>query len=313
MTLDPQARWILDVIEQSGKPALNEVSAVEARKMYLEAMAILNPEKPDVYRIEDRTIPGSARHIPIRIYTPKPTDDEALPVLVFYHGGGYTIGDLDSHDTPLRALANESGCVIVSIDYRMGPEHRFPAAVDDCYAATCWVFENAATLGCDAARLAVGGDSAGGNLAAVVTQIAKRENGPKIAFQLLIYPATDMSASSESHKRLSQGYRLTGDLIKWFTDNYIAPKDYGDVRASPSLEKDLSGLPPALIITAGYDPLVDEGQEYARRLNEAGVPTTYTCYKGMIHGFFGWWGVFEAAKQAISQAASTLRVALRKK
>jgi acetyl esterase len=233
---------------------------------------------------------------------------------VYFHGGGWVIGDLDTHDTLCRQLANGSGCAVVAVDYRLGPEHRFPAAVDDCIAATHWVRREAARLGLDASRMAVGGDSAGGNLAAVVS-IADRDAGDTgaapLRLQILIYPATDMRRGAPSHTSNGQGYLLTRDTIGYFHDHYITdPAQDLDWRASPLLHPDLSRLPPALVITAGYDPLRDEGLQYAQRLSEAGTPSSHICFERQVHGFVLMGKVLEEANTAVAVCASQLRGAL---
>ena len=259
--------------------------------------------------VRDLQAPGPGGPIPLRGYRPAgsaPAD--VLPALVYYHGGGWTIGDLDTHDTLSRELCNLSGCAVVAVDYRMGPEHRFPAAVDDALAATYWVRAQAAELGIDASRLAVGGDSAGGNLAAVVAIAARDAGDLPIAFQLLIYPATDMRCVHPSHTSNGQGYVLTSDSIRYFHDHYIDdPRHDLDWRASPLLHPDLSRLPPALVLTAGYDPLRDEGLDYARALTAAGNRAAYVCFERQIHGFITMGRLIDEANAAVSMCAAELR------
>jgi acetyl esterase len=226
---------------------------------------------------------------------------------VYFHGGGWVIGDLDTHDTFCRQLANGAGCAVLSIDYRMGPEHRFPAAVDDCLAALDWAAREADALGLDASRLAVGGDSAGGNLAAVAALATRDAGGPSLAYQLLIYPATDMRRGAPSHARNGQGYLLTTETMAWYHDHYIDdPRHDHDWRASPLLHPDLAGLPPALVLTAGYDPLRDEGLEYAQRLSEAGNRVSYVCFERQIHGFILMGRVIDEANDAVGLCAAAL-------
>jgi acetyl esterase len=240
------------------------------------------------------------------------SESEVLPVLVYFHGGGWTIGDLDTHDVVCRQLAVESGCAVVSVDYRLGPEHRFPAAVDDCVAAVRWVREQAAALKVDPAKVAVGGDSAGGNLAAVVSLALRDAGDPPLAFQLLIYPATDMRAGAPSHTTNGQGYMLTRDSIAYYRGHYIAdPAQWTDWRASPLLAASHAGLPPALVLTAGFDPLRDEGLQYADALSTAGVPTQYVCFERQIHGFITMGRVLDEANTALALCGSALRRALR--
>jgi acetyl esterase len=311
MTLDTEARSLLDWIAAAGRPPLQTLPPADARAFYKQSRGALHPEPPAVASVEDRDIPGPHGPIPIRIYRPQPSDaHESLPVLLYFHGGGFTIGDLDTHDVVCRCLANEAGCAIVSVDYRMGPEHKFPCAVDDCFAATAWVAEHARELRIDAARIAVGGDSAGGNLAAVVSIMARDARNPPLAFQLLIYPATNLHHNTASAQELADGYLLTMAVIEYFRGNYLrGEEDRDDWRASPLLAEDLARLPPALIMTAGFDPLKDEGKAYAERLVAAGVPVTHTCYEGTIHGFITMGKVLKAANQAIAEAGAALRAA----
>jgi acetyl esterase len=257
--------------------------------------------------VRDFAASGPAGPIPLRLYRGLGAAAGApLPLLVYFHGGGWTIGDLDTHDIVCRTLANKARCAVIAVDYRMGPEHKFPAAVEDCIAATRWVAERAAALGVDAARIAVGGDSAGGNLAAVVAITLRDALGPALVFQALVYPATDQRMDSASHARFGEGYLLTRDNMLWFRDNYLSPADYDDWRASPLRAADLARLPPAHIITAGYDPLVDEGRAYSDRLVAAGVPVLYECFEGMAHGFLTMGGVVAAANHALYRLGQSL-------
>jgi acetyl esterase len=231
-----------------------------------------------------------------------------LPVLVFFHGGGWVVGDIESHDTGCRHLANRAECAVVSVDYRLAPEHKFPAAVEDCLAATAWVAGNAASLGVDAGRLAVGGDSAGGNLAAVVSLLARDHGTPRIGHQLLIYPATDAAMRHDSMARFAEGYVLTRSTMRWFYEQYLRTlADAADWQASPLAAPDLGGLPPAFVLTAGYDPLCDEGDAYAARLAAAGVSVTHRRFTGQIHGFALNGKIIRAAETALDEAAAALR------
>ena len=259
--LHPQARALLDLIAERGVPPTHTLSPQEARAVYRDRRGFTQPAPPPVASVQSLQAEGPLGPIPLRLYRPLGTmADQVLPALVYYHGGGWVIGDLDTHDTLCRELANGSGCAVVSVDYRLAPEHRFPAAVDDAIAAARWVRREAAALKLDAQRIAVGGDSAGGNLAAVVALSVRGSSAPPLAFQLLIYPATDMRAVAESHRTNAQGYILTADSVSYYRGHYIAdPAQWSDWRASPLLAPDLKGLPPALVITAGYDPLRDEG------------------------------------------------------
>ncbi|RZL97720.1 MAG: alpha/beta hydrolase [Variovorax sp.] len=309
--LHPQARALLDLIEERGLPATHTLTPAEARSVYRDRRRFTQPDAPEVDEVRERQADGPHGAIALRFYRPLGSGAAVLPVLVYFHGGGWTIGDLDTHDTLCRELANGSGCAVVAVDYRMGPEHRFPAAIDDALAATRWVRREAATLGVDADRLAVGGDSAGGNLAAVVALAARDAGDPPIAFQLLIYPATDMRRGHPSHVRNGRGYLLTRESIAYYHDHYIDdPRHDLDWRASPLLASDFAGLPPALVITAGHDPLVDEGADYARRLSEAGNRVSYVCFERQIHGFITMGRVLDEAHTAVALCAVELRRAL---
>lgn len=313
--LHPQAKALLDLLEERGIPPIHTLSPADARRMYLERRHLTQPAQPDVAQVAALRADGPHGDIPLRLYRPlQPADSSstAQPVLVFFHGGGWVIGDLDSHDTLCRELANGSGVTVVSVDYRLGPEHRFPAAVDDCIAATRWVHARASELGLDAARMAVGGDSAGGNLAAVVALALRGDSALQLAWQLLIYPATDMRFNAASHKRNGQGFLLTSDTIRYFHDHYIDQAQHDlDWRASPLLHPDLSGLPPALVLTAGYDPLRDEGLHYAQRLTEAGNRATHISFERQIHGFILMGRVIDEANVAVAICAAELRRELR--
>jgi acetyl esterase len=231
-------------------------------------------------------------------------------VLVYFHGGGWTFGDLDTHDVVCRELANLARSALASVDYRLAPEHKFPAAVEDAVAATRWVAREATALALDPRRIAVGGDSAGGNLAAVVALVARDEGGPSLVMQVLIYPATDMAADTPSHAEFADGYVLTREAILWSRANYLrSPDDVADWRASPLRARDHTRLPPASIVTCGFDPLRDEGRAYADRLQAAGVPVTYECFEGMVHGFVTMGGAIAAAHHALYRCAQALRQA----
>ena len=307
--LHPQARALLDLIEQRGLPPTHTLTPPEARRYYLERRFFTQPAPPDVALVRELQAEGPHGAIPLRLYRPLGTAADALlPVLVYYHGGGWVIGDLDTHDTLCRELANAAGCAVVAVDYRLAPEHRFPTAVDDCLAATYWVRRNAATLGVDATRLAVGGDSAGGKLAAVVAILARDAGDLPIVFQVLIYPATDQRRGAPSHQTNGQGYLLTSDSITYYHDHYLPdPAQDLDWRASPLLRDDLSRLPPAFVLTAGYDPLRDEALQYSQRLNEAGTLATHICFERQIHGFITMGKVLDEASTAVALCAAELR------
>jgi acetyl esterase len=312
MAVDRQMQAVLERVANSGLPPFHTVSADEARRLYKQARAVLGPAAPEVSAVSELAAPGRAGPIPLRLYRGLGTEAGAhLPALVFFHGGGWTLGDLDTHDVVCRTLANRARCAVVAVDYRLGPEHKFPAAVEDCLAATRWVAEQAAALGIDAARIAVGGDSAGGNLAAVVTIALRDAGGPPLLFQALVYPATDQRQDTDSHARFGEGYLLTRSSLLWYRDNYLSPEDYDDWRASPIRAADLARLPPAHIITAGYDPLLDEGRAYSDRLVAAGVPVLYECLEGMAHGFLTMGGAVAAANHALYRLGQSLAQAFK--
>ena len=312
--IHPQAKALIDLIAQRGLPSMQSLPPVEARKYYRDRRALTQPEPPSVAEVEELSITGPGGPMALRFYRPvrRSDDKHALPVLVYFHGGGWTIGDLDTHDVLCRQLAVLSACAVVSVDYRMGPEQRFPAAVDDCVAATRWVHAHAASLGVDAARLAVGGDSAGGNLAAVVAIAARDAGDLPIASQLLIYPATDQRRIHPSHRTNGQGYLLEAETIAYYHDNYIDdPALDLDWRASPLLCENLGKLPPALVLTAGFDPLRDEGLAYADALVAAGNRATYVCFERQIHGFITMGRVIDEANSAVALCAAETARALR--
>jgi acetyl esterase len=303
MPLDPQVQAYMDQMAALNMPALNTLTPEVIREVIRMQFAMLGEPEP-VAHVENRTIPGPAGEIPARIYTPQ--GDGPFPVLVYFHGGGWVICNLDTHDGLCRSLTNQAGCIVVSVDYRLAPEHKFPAAPEDCYAATQWVAENAAQFNGDPTRIAIGGDSAGGNLTAVVAQMARDKGGPQIALQLLIYPATDFRMGTPSIEENGEGYGLTKQDMIWFTNHYLnSEEDKLHPLASPFLTSNLTGLPPALVITAEYDPLRDEGERYGQRLQEAGVPVTITRYDGMTHGFVGM--PYDKGRQAVAESAAALQ------
>lgn len=308
MPLHPQAQALLDQMAAAGRPPLEEMTVAQAREMQQAFRDLHGPPEP-VARATDHTIAGPASTIPVRIYTPV-GEGGPFPVLVYFHGGGWVLGSADVLDVPCRALTNRAGCVLVSVDYRLAPEHPFPAAVDDATAATRWVAGNASAINGDPARIAVGGDSAGGNLAAVVARLLRDRQEHPLVYQLLVYPVTNYDFSTASYQENAAGYGLTKNGMKWFWDHYLqADADGRHPHASPLLALDLQGLPPALVITAEYDPLRDEGESYAACLREAGVAVQATRYDGMIHGFFTLGGALDQGKEAIDEAAQALRAA----
>jgi acetyl esterase len=280
LSLDPQVRALLDRAARSPLPAYHTVPPFVARRIYCDTRAALAPEAP---ALADVRLLVFGKRLAIRTYRPEKA--EVLPALVFFHGGGWTIGDLDTHDVLCRQLAVGARCAVFSVDYRLAPEHPFPAAVEDCFFAADYVFQHAGELGVDPSRIAVGGDSAGGNLAAVTCLLARDRGGPALSFQLLIYPATDQRCAFASHERNGEGYLLTRAGIEFFRAAYLPHANYDDWRASPLLAASHAKLPPAFVLTAGYDPLVDEGRAYAERLATAGVEVAYQEYSDMIHGF----------------------------
>jgi acetyl esterase len=307
MPLDPQAQKIVDATLALKLPPVEQMTPAQARASIRARIAGLGPAE-EVARVEEHRVPVENGAITVRCYTPRGTG--LRPALVFFHGGGWVIGDLDTHDGICRSLANAADCVVASVDYRLAPEHRYPTAAEDAFAATRWVATEGRRLGIDGRRLAVGGDSAGGNLAAVVTLMARERGGPPLAFQLLVVPCTHHAFDTPSYKDCGEGYLLTRDAMRWFWNLYLRrPEDGREAFASPLLAPNLAGLPPALVITAGYDPLRDEGEAYAARLREAGVPVTLTRYPGMIHGFFRLINLVDQARVARDEAATALRKA----
>lgn len=289
------------------------MSPAEARAAAQGFRALAGEPEP-VADVIDRTFPGPASPVPVRIYTPNGTPTGAsggpFPCLVYYHGGGWVFGDLDGVDSICRAVANRAGCKVVSVDYRLAPEHKFPAPFDDCYAALKWVANHGSEIGVDARRLAVGGDSAGGNLAAAVTIKARDERGPAIRHQVLVYPVTNHDFGTASYSSNAEGYLLTRAMMRWFWNHYLSSAEDGrNPCASPLIAQSLADLPPALVLTAEFDPLRDEGEAYAARLENAGVNVRLKRYEGLIHGFWQMPGVFPIALDAAADVASDLRAA----
>jgi acetyl esterase len=305
MPAEPQTRALLDQLASMGGPPLDSLPVPQAREM-MNALRAFNAAGPEVAKVEDRRIPGPGGEIPVRIYTP--AGSGPFGALVWFHGGGWVLGDLDGADATCRELADQAGCVVVSVDYRLAPETKFPGAADDCFAATQWVAANAASLNVRADRLAIGGDSAGGNLTAAVALMARDRGGPALRFQLLVYPVTDASFDTASYRDNAEGYLLTRSSMQWFWGHYLAgDADKANPYASPLRAAQLAGLPPALCITAELDPLRDEGEAYAKRLQQADVPTKLTRYDGTIHGFFAMTAYLDIGKKAVGEAAAALR------
>lgn len=307
MPLDPQMQAFLDQLQALGVPSFETLSVEQAR-LGTAAMDNIHGAPEPVGSVDNLAAGGPAGPIPIRVYTPE--REGALPVLVYFHGGGWVLGDLESHDAVCRGLANAANCLVVSVDYRLAPEHKFPAAAEDAYAATQWVAENAAGLGGDPDRIAVAGDSAGGNLAAVVALMARDRGGPALVYQLLIYPVTDPALDTPSCHDNAQGYFLTLDSMRWFWNHYLRSEaDRENPYAAPLRAQDMRGLPPALVITAEFDPLRDQGEAYAARLSAAGVPAELRRYDGMIHGFFSMGAVVDQAGVAMNDIGAKLQAA----
>jgi len=303
MALDRDAERVLEMVRLSGRPPYETLTAPEARELFLAVREVLAPDPPPVAEIRELLAPrSSGATIPLRLYRGATTaSGEILPALVYFHGGGWVIGDLDTHDSLCRHLANAARCIVVAVDYRLAPEDRFPAAVEDCFAATAWVAQETAALGVD---------RAGGNLAAVVSLIARDRGAPKLRFQALLYPAVDCGMTHPSHDRFAEGYLLTRPTMKWLYDHYLrGPADADDWRASPLRAADLSGVAPALVLTAGNDVLCDEGEAYACRLRQAGVPVQLRHFPDQIHGFLTMGKIIEATRPALNDVAATLRAA----
>jgi len=312
MTIHPDAAKVVELIVASGRPPYPTIGHVAAREIFVASRAILQPDPSPVAEVRDLAATGPAGKIPLRLYRGQGTDkDQPQPALIYYHGGGWVLGNLDSHDGVCRDIANAAECTVISVDYRLAPEAKFPAAADDSIAAAQWIHDNAADLGIDRARLAVGGDSAGGNLGAVVALHARDNGGPKLKLQVLIYPSADMSSVYPSYEEFAEQLPLTRTTMDWFVDLYLnsRERDAKDWRASPLHAKSLAGLPPAFIITAAMDPLRDEGEEFARALMKAGVAVEVKRFDGQIHGFLTMGRIIKDSQTAIADIATELRKA----
>ena len=308
MPFHPQVQAIRDRLERDQVPNLYTLTIEEAREADVKATVAGAGNPVPVAEVTEREIPGPAGPLRVRIY--RPAGDGPLPVLVYFFGGGWSLGTLDTSDDVCRRLTNAAGCLTVSVSYRLAPENKFPAAVEDAYAGAAWVAAHAAGIGGDPARIAVGGDSSGGNLAIAVTLLARQRGGPHLVHQLLVYPNTDFHPGTPSMRECDDEHFFNPNAVRWYWGLYLASEEDGDnPLVSPLREKDLTGLPPATLISAEYDPLRDEGEQYAARLAEAGVPVEVTRYDGMPHAFFTMTGYVDAAVQAVEQAAGRLRQA----
>ena len=305
MSVDPQLQPFLDLLASSGSPAITDLQPDAARALMANLRG--GARAVEVHAVHDRTVPGPAGAVPVRVYCPP--GDGPFPALVWFHGGGWVLGSIDESDPVARGLSVAADCVVISVGYRLAPEHPFPAGLDDCVAALRWCADHAGELGIDGDRLAVGGDSAGGNLAAAAAMVARDTGGPPLRLQVLVYPVTDFDVTTPSMVDNAEGYLLTRDAMQWFYDHYTDPSQRDDPRAAPLRATELAGLPPALVLTAEFDPLRDEGEAYARRLVDAGVDATVSRYDGMIHGFLGMTALCDRAVEAEAEVGAALRVA----
>jgi acetyl esterase len=311
MPLDPLVKAFLDQLAAAPGPKMWEMTPTDARAAFAVMMQLVGPKDVPIGKVENMTALREGGDIPLRVYTPVAAGGDPLPALVYFHGGGFVIGDLETHDGLCRMFANEGGFRVIAVDYRLSPEHKFPAAVDDALAAVTWIEANAAAFGVDPNRIAVGGDSAGGALAAVVSQMAKEKAAPKIAFQLLLFPTTHIGAETPSRGEFAEGYFLEGKTIEWFFENYLpADIDASDPRISPLCAPDLSGLPPAYVMLGGFDPLHDEGLQYAQKLEAAGVKVEVADHPDLVHCFVYLQAIIPQAAEAMKQAATAVRAAL---
>ncbi|MGE0748213.1 MAG: alpha/beta hydrolase [Rhodospirillales bacterium] len=308
MPLDPEMQAIVDRANAIAATVANPFDVAVAREMFAKAGLANAPQPPAVKSVADHAAPGPHGPVPVRVYVPNGGGAGPLPAIVYFHGGGWVLGSVATHDVYARCLADAASAVVVSVDYRLAPEHRFPAAADDSFAAVRWVAANAASLGIDAARIGVAGDSAGGNLATVVCQMARDTGGPALAVQVLQYPTVDLTADTPSRKQFATGHLLTAAAMNWFAETYLnSAAERTDPRASPSLARDLSRLPPAIVVTAECDILRDEGKAYADKLAAAGVKTTYRCVPGVTHGFVRMGGRLGAANREMATLAAELK------
>ncbi len=313
MPLDPVLKGFLDQMSSVPGPKMWEGSAEEGRQAFVGLMQLAGPKDVPIGKVENVAAPGPNGDVPLRVYSPVAAGSDALPVLVYFHGGGFVIGDLDTHDGLCRMFVNDAGCRVVAVHYRLAPENKYPAAVDDAFAALNWVVANASAYGFDANRVAVGGDSAGGALAAIVAQMAKEKGGPKLALQMLLFPVTQIGGETRSLKEFAAGYFLEKKTLDWFFGHYLpAGTDKANTRVSPLASTSLQGLPPAYVMLGGFDPLHDEGEMYAAKLREAGVPVTLADYSDMVHCFIYLQTVLPQAREGMAAASKALKAAFAK-
>lgn len=308
MPLDADAQLLLDAMIKAGRPPFETLAPVEARRMMREIRAALKQPQPAMAEVRELAADGPHGSIPLRLYRGQTAPRNSAPVIVYFHGGGWVIGDLDTQDVLCRHMANEAQCVVVSVDYRLAPEHKFPVPVDDCWAALKWVDKHSTELALDRNRIAVAGDSAGGNLATVVSLLAAQTGEVRVRYQVLFYPAVDLAFAHESFRTVGTGFNLTTAGMEWFRNFYLnGPHEIEDWRASPLRARDLAKLPPAYITTAGCDPLCDDGESYARALEKNKVPVTFRHFPGQMHGFAGMSGFVKAADQVVADIGAALR------
>ena len=306
-TLDGRTQWFLRLLARSGQKPLHRLSVADAREEFEAFQIMLSGRPATVGSIVDRTIDGPGGRLRVRLYKPFGVGPQPLPTILYFHGGGWTIGSLEAYDPPLRFFCARTGYAVLAVDYRLAPEHKFPGAVDDAVATFHWLAANAAALGLDPGRIVVAGESAGGTLAAVVGQLTRGE-AHRPCLQWLIYPCTDLGGTTPSHESCGKGFLLTREDMAWCRGHYLAdPAQDADPRASPLRQSDLTGLPPALIFTAGFDPLRDEGKQYAERLSQAGGKVVYREFDSLIHGFIGMRGALQAAARAMDDMVTDVR------
>ena len=310
MPLDPQAEALLGSMKDAGAKPFETMTPAEAR-VAAWAFKDLGGPPEEVGSLHHRFVPGPTADLPVRIYRPSGARDEHLPGLVYFHGSGWVVLNVEICDAFSRALANRTGCVVVAVNYQKAPEHKFPIPLDDCYAATRWVFDNAGELGVDPTRIGVIGDSAGGNLAAAVTLRARDEKGPQLAYQVLVYPAVQYGWDTPSALANAEGFLLQRASMEYFWKHYVrSPSDAEHPYCSPLAAEDHTGLPPALIVSAEFDPLCDDGRNYANKLQAAGVPVKFRFYDGMIHGFLWMSGVLDQSKALVDEIGREVRAVL---